>query len=126
MIPLHDDYIVLCIYHTPFTPKQRAKFVKPKQYRTGVSMTKLKPYMTDEEVNEHLAEFGERGFDDIPSWLRHEIKARNLIYKKRIATESEQWETVEDAREHRITNKELTIKDYLNKYKRGQSITLIT
>jgi hypothetical protein len=41
-------------------------------------------------------------------------------------TELEQWDTVSDAREHRIMHKELTIKDYQDKYKRGKNITLIT
>ena len=89
-------------------------------------MIKLRPYMEDEEVNKHLSEYGELGFDDIPSWLKNEVKARNLIYEKRMPTEMEQWETVSDAREHRIMNKELTQQDYIAKYRKGKSITLIT
>ena len=126
MHELSEDYSIICIYLTPFTEKQRLSFRKPKPNKVGVPMTKLKPYMTDEEVNKHLAEYGELGFDDLPSWLRHEILARNLKYDIRQPTEMEQWETVADAREHRITNKELTIKDYSDKYKRGKSLTLIT
>jgi hypothetical protein len=41
-------------------------------------------------------------------------------------TEMQEWETVNDAKEHRIMNKELTIKDYLDKYKNRKSLTLIT
>jgi hypothetical protein len=36
--------------------------------------------------------------------------------QRRFPTELEQWETVSDAREHRITNNELTLKDYKDKY----------
>jgi len=41
-------------------------------------------------------------------------------------TEREQWDTISDAREHRIMHKELTIEDFQDKYKRGKSLTLIT
>ena len=41
-------------------------------------------------------------------------------------TELEQWDTVSDAREHRILNKELTLSDLQDKYKRGKSLTLVT
>ena len=83
-------------------------------------------YMTDEEVKQHIEEYGELGFDDLPDWLRSEITARQLVFKKRQPTELEQWETVSDAREHRILNKELTQEDYKDKYFKGKSITIIT
>ena len=89
-------------------------------------MTKIKPYMTDEELMKALSEYDEVGFDDLPSWIQDELRARNLTFDSRRPTELEQWETVSDAREHRIVNKELTIKDYLDKYKHGKSLTLIT
>ena len=125
-LPLDDNYVIVCIYHTPFSSEQRKKFTMKRKSKLGLPMDKLKPYMTDEEVNKHLSEYGELGFDDIPSWLKNEVKARNLIYEKRMPTEMEQWETVSDAREHRIMNKELTQQDYIAKYRKGKSITLIT
>tara|TARA_R110000751_G_scaffold50895_2_gene112053 strand:+ start:189 stop:611 length:423 start_codon:yes stop_codon:yes gene_type:complete len=121
-IPLSNDYILYCIWLEP----QERTHVTVKKYKTGVVMTKTRPYMSDEEVNAYLAEHGELGFDDMPSWLRLEVKARNLIYDSRQPTEMEQWETVSDAREHRIVNKELTQKDFSDKYRRGKSLTLIT
>ena len=89
-------------------------------------MNKVKPYMTDEEVNRHLSQYSESGFDDMPDWLRNEIRARNLVYEKRTPSDIEKWETNFDAREHRITNKELTFEDYKDKYLKGKSLTLIT
>jgi len=89
-------------------------------------MNKVKPYMTDEEIKRHLAAYDESGFDDLPSWLQSELKVRQLVFKKRQPTELEQWETVSDAREHRIVNKELTQEDYKDKYMKGRSITIIT
>jgi len=54
----------------------------------------------------------------------------NMLIKirrqRRFPTELEQWETVSDAREHRIINKELTQQDYVDKYRKGKSLTLIT
>ena len=89
-------------------------------------MNKVKPYMSDEEVSRYLAEYDESGFDDIPNWLQQELKARNLQIPKRWPTDMEKWETVGDAREHRIVNKELTQEDYKDKYFKGKSITIIT
>ena len=89
-------------------------------------MNKVKPYMTDEEVNRHLSQYSESGFEDLPDWLRSEIRARSLVYENREPSELEQWETNHYAREHRITNKELTFNDYKDKYLNGKSLTLIT
>jgi hypothetical protein len=89
-------------------------------------MSKMMPYMTDEELNSYLNEFSELGFDDLPSWLQTELKARQLVVTKREPTELEMWETNSDAREHRIMNKELTQQDYVDKYRKGKSLTLIT
>ena len=82
--------------------------------------------MTDEEIKRHLAEYDESGFDDLPGWLQSELKVRQLVFKKRQPTDMEKWETVSDAREHRIINKELTQQDYVDKYRKGKSLTLIT
>jgi hypothetical protein len=120
--PLSEDYVLYCIW-TPVTEPTKPQHTYKKVH---TAMIKLRPYMEDEEVNKHLSEYGELGFDDIPSWLKNEVKARNLIYEKRMPTEMEQWETVSDAREHRIMNKELTQQDYIAKYRKGKSITLIT
>ena len=73
-----------------------------------------------------ISEFDDSGFDDLPEWIQIELQARRLSFERREPTELEKWETVKDAREHRIMNKELTINDYLDKYKRGKSLTLIT
>ena len=88
-------------------------------------MSRLKPYMSDEEVNDHLVEYSDLGFDDLPAWLKTELRIRNLPIPRREATNSEKMVTVFDAREHRILNHELTLVDYKNKYMHAQSLTLI-
>jgi hypothetical protein len=85
-------------------------------------MMEIKPYMTDEEVMKELSQYDEHGFEDLPSWLKDEIRARNLPIPARSPSDLEQWETVSDALEHRITNNELTVNDYINKYKHGKDI----
>jgi hypothetical protein len=120
--PLSDNYILYCIY-TPITKPTKPQRVFKKVF---TAMNKVKPYMTDEEVSRYLAEYDESGFDDIPNWLQQELKVRNLVIPKRQPSELEQWETVSDAREHRIINKELTQQDYVDKYRKGKSLTLIT
>ena len=122
--PLGDNYVLYCIWHPSRQKELPKKPKEPKEVRTA--MIKVKPYMTDEEVNRHLSQYSESGFEDIPDWLRSEIRARSLVYEKRTPSELEQWETNHDAREHRITNKELTFNDYKDKYLNGKSLTLIT
>ena len=129
MIPLDDSYVTYCIYHTPFTDEQRKQFIGKHQHKAKVdlhTMVKLKPIMSDAEIKRHLAEYDEQGFDDMPEWLQTELKARNLTFKKRAPTELEQWDTVSDAREHRIVNNEKILRDYQDKYIRGKSFSLIT
>tara|TARA_R110002124_G_scaffold71293_2_gene191134 strand:+ start:683 stop:1066 length:384 start_codon:yes stop_codon:yes gene_type:complete len=122
--PLGDDYVLYCVWHPSRQKELPKKPKQPKEVRTA--MNKVKPYMTDEEVNRHLSQYSESGFEDLPDWLRSEIRARSLVYEKREPSELEQWETNHDAREHRITNKELTFNDYKDKYLNGKSLTLIT
>jgi hypothetical protein len=121
-----EDIVSYCVWVEPSTPEereQRGKRVVAKKVFTA--MSKVKPYMIDEEVKRYLAEYSESGFDDLPNWLQTELKARQLVFEKRQPTELEQWETVSDAREHRIVNKELTQEDYKDKYMKGKSLTLI-
>jgi len=82
-------------------------------------------YMTDIEVSVALLDYDDVGYEDVPDWLRSELESRNMLVVRRKPTELEQWDTVADAREHRIVNKELTIQDYVDKYKHGKSLTLI-
>lgn len=121
MYPLDERYTTYCIW---IESKPRTiKAPEPKKVQTA--MNKVKPYMTDKEVMRELSEFDELGFDDLPSWLKQELRARQLPIPKRFPTELEQWETVSDALEHRIVNKELTIQDYTAKYTKRLSLTLI-
>jgi len=120
--PLGDDYVLYCIWHEPRQKDLPTIPKEPKEIRTA--MNKVKPYMSDEEVNRHLSEYGDSGYDDLPDWLRSEVRSRNLLYEKRQPTDIEKWETVSDAREHRITNNELTLQDYKDKYLNGRNFTI--
>ena len=112
----------LCIFVYPMSNlKRRRVMTFIKRGTIGPQIKIVKPRMTDEEVNRWLLEYGDRGFDKLPSWLKEEMKGRNLTVETRSPTELEAWETVADAREHRIVNKELIIKDYQDKYIRGRS-----
>jgi hypothetical protein len=86
----------------------------------------MQAYLTDEELSAYLSEYDERGYDDLPQFLQDELQYRNLLIPTRNPTELEIWETVKDAREHRIMNKELILQDYKDKYMKGKSLTLIT
>ena len=83
-------------------------------------------HMTNEEVVIWLDEYGDRGYEDLPAWLKAEMLARNLTWRPRKPTELEMWETVKDAREHRIVNKQLDLKDYIDKYVKNKDIETIT
>ena len=87
-------------------------------------MSRLAPHFTDDQLAFELMKYDEAAFSDVPENIRTLIIARNMTFDKREPTELEMWETVEDAREHRITNKELTIKDYLDYYRNGKSFTI--
>ena len=84
----------------------------------------LIPYRSDEELIAVLAEFDELGYEDVPYMLRQQLEGRTITFERREPTELEMWETNSDAREHRITNNELTIQDYLDKYRNGKSFTI--
>jgi hypothetical protein len=80
---------------------------------------------TDEELMLQLDYYNEQAWTDVPKSIRERIEARYILIPSRKPTEQEIWETISDAREHRITNKELTIQDYLDKYKHGKSFNII-
>jgi hypothetical protein len=119
-----DTYSTTYIFHIPFTDAKREKVRLQKKEETGYHVKVVKTYMTDEEVQRYLTEYGDRGYNRLPSWLKDEMKGRNLPCSTRQPTELEQWETVADAREHRIVNKELIIADYQDKYIKGRPLTI--
>jgi hypothetical protein len=80
---------------------------------------------TSEELMSQLDYYNEQAWTDVPKSIRERIEARYILVPSREPTEQEIWETISDAREHRITNKELTIQDYLDKYKHGKSFNII-
>ena len=120
-----DKFLFVCVYYD--MPKQkRHRTIKRNQIGPQANISRPYPrYMTDEEVNQALEEYGNRGFDKLPKWLRRELKARNLTWKPHTPTDIEVWDTVADARVHRITHNELTIKDYQDKYIRGKPFTIL-
>ena len=117
VVPLSAEYTTYCVWVEPMSDEKRQSLIKqqpPKLVQTA--MNKIRPYMEDEEVRKALLEYDDLGYQDLPDWLQRELRARDLPHKIRRPTELEQWETVSDAREHRIVNKELNIQDYLDHY----------
>jgi len=88
----------------------------------GVQMLARK--YTNEEIMSQLDYYNDVAWEDVPHTIREQINARYILIPSREPTELEQWETIEDAREHRITNNEMTIKDITHKYtqKRKQHV----
>ena len=121
-----DKFAFVCIFFNPPAKSSRKRRVKRNQIGPQANISRRYPkYMTDEEVNRALEEYGDRGFDRLPSWLQHELRVRNLTWEPRSPTDLEAWDTIADAREHRIIHNELTIKDYQDKYKRGKPFTIL-
>ena len=125
-----EDYHSYSLLFTPFTQEQ-----KERMYRKTVTRKiggkfnmakKPKPYMTDVEVSNALERYEDMSYDKLPAWLKREMDARQLPIPKRHPDDVDKVIAEHDAREHRIMNRELTIQDYVNKYKHGQSLTLIT
>jgi hypothetical protein len=83
-------------------------------------MSRLCPYLTDEEVCMHLSDYDEQAFDQIPDWLQQELRVRHILFRSREPTEEEKLTTIQDAKEHRIYNNERNIGDFQDKYKRGK------
>ena len=125
-----EDYNTYNLLFTPFTDKQRERIHHKTVTRTiGGTFNmrkKPKPYMSDVEVSNALEKYEDMGYDKIPGWLKQEMLSRQLPIPKRHPDEVDKIIAEPDAREHRIMHNELTIQDYVNKYKRGQSLTLIT
>jgi len=125
-----EDYLIYSLLFIPFTQEQRERIHHKAITRTVGGkfnmVKKPKPYMTDVEVSNALERYEDMGYDKLPAWLKREMDARQLPIHKRHPDDVDKIIAEPDAREHRIMNKELTIQDYVNKYKRGQSLTLIT
>ena len=79
-------------------------------------MSRLMPYMTNEEITRELWEYDEHGFTDMPAWLQHELQARSIPFQKRQPTEQEMQETIQDAKDHRLAYNERNIQDFKDKY----------
>ena len=125
-----EDYLTYSLLFTPFTQEQKERIHHKTVTRTVGGkfnmVKKPKPYMTDVEVSNALERYEDMGYDKLPAWLKREMDSRQLPIHKRHPDDVDKIIAEPDAREHRIMNKELTIQDYVNKYKRGQSLTLIT
>jgi hypothetical protein len=87
-------------------------------------MSRLMPDFTDDQLAYELMKYDEVAFSDVPDNIQLLVISRNMKFDRREPTELEQWETIADEREHRITNKELTIQDYMDYYKHGKSFTI--
>jgi len=116
-LELSDEYTTYCVWVEPIDDEKRQRLIKPKPPKlVATAMKKIRPYMEDSEVREALRDYEDLGYADLPDWLQRELRARDLPHEIRRPTDLEKWETVSDAREHRIVNKELSIQDYIDHY----------
>ena len=116
-IELSDEYTTYCVWVEPISDEKRQRLIKPKPPKlVATAMKKMRPYMEDEEVRRYLRDYEDLGYEDLPDWLQRELRARDLPHEVRRPTDIEKWETVSDAREHRIVSKELSIQDYIDHY----------
>ena len=116
-IELSNEYTTYCVWVECMSDETRQRLIKPKPPKlVATAMKKIRPYMEDEEVREALRDYEDLGFEDLPDWLQRELGARDLPHESRRPDDIEKWDTVSDAREHRIVNKELSIQDYIDHY----------
>ena len=116
-LELSDEYTTYCVWVEPIDDEKRQRLIKPKPPKlVATAMKKIRPYMEDEEVRRYLRDYEDLGYEDLPDWLQRELRARDLPHEVRRPTDIEKWETVSDAREHRIVSKELSIQDYIDHY----------
>jgi hypothetical protein len=122
------DYVRYCIYQAKITNEQRDYLTKPRKgnwlqeaMRNQTTVKKVKPDIPNKLLIRYINRYGEFGFKKLPKWLQTQIKIRSPIFKRRSPTEIEMWDTVSDAREHRIINKQLTTQDYLDHYRGKKS-----
>jgi hypothetical protein len=114
------DYTTSCVFAAPVTlpkPTLKSKTDWSKPLRRKLSLT-------TQQFCKLLSRYNEQGFSDMPKWIKDQFLMRVTYLKPRQPTEIEQWETVSDAREHRIMNKELTISDYHNLIVKGKHLTV--
>ena len=116
-IPLSSEYTTYCVWVECMSDETRQRLIKPKPPKlVATAMKKIRPYMEDEEVREALRDYEDLGYEDLPDWLQRELIVRDLPHKSRRPDDIEKWDTVSDAREHRIVNNELSIQDYIDHY----------
>ena len=90
-------------------PTTHLNLFKPRKYPTV-------QYIKHRVVTRH----SDDGFDDMPYWLKHMMRAFNITFKRRKPTSQEMLDTISDAREHRKLNNELDITDFEDHYKFGK------
>lgn len=100
--------------------------VTKKTYKWPYKPQLVRPEITNEKVIELLDGYDELAFDQLPYWLRETVKARGIVFKQHQPDQVAMWDTVDDAREHRIMNNELTIQDFIDKYTKRQSLSIFT
>lgn len=94
------------------------RIASPVKEKTNVNtVVKHRKARSDAQIDEQAYLYGHLGYEDIPQWLQGELSTlTTLQHNTRPASDLEQWDTVADATEHRITNNEKSTTDILNKY----------
>ena len=117
------DFVRYCIFVRAIDNEKLQQKLQNKKLswieeynRTATCVKKVRKPITDKQILRLVDKYEDLGFDDLPSWLQTQLQVRKLDVKPRPPTEIEMWETNSDAREHRILNNELTIKDFMDHY----------
>ena len=63
--------------------------------------------------------YRDEAFDQLPYWIRNNLKVNKVHHKARNPTGDEMLDTVKDAREHRKFNNEVSMTDYKDHYFHG-------
>lgn len=88
--------------------------------------SRMMPYHSNEDILRYVSEYDEQSFADMPQWLQIQMQVREFIFGPREPSEVEQFETIADAKEHRIYNNERTIDDFKDQYLRGKHFNFNT
>jgi hypothetical protein len=63
--------------------------------------------------------YRDEAFDQLPYWIRNNLKVNKVHHVARNPTGDEMLDTVKDAREHRKFNNEVSMEDYKDHYFHG-------
>lgn len=115
-----EDYVFYCVIPPIIRDAVKARCRhKPKKRIRREETCAPQMYISNVELADALADYSNHGFDDLPDWIRYELRTRQLTFDTRRPESYERSVTNADLLEHKITNNELTINDYNFLAKKG-------